>query len=212
MYAEAEKFLPELARYLDARVAEFNRIPAERKRELGSLADIISEMLQTNHEAKLTFICTHNSRRSHLAQIWAEIAAAYFDVTGISTYSGGTEATAFNPRAVAALQRTGLKISKLNGDQNPRYEIRSGWTAQAKQAFSKVYDQVPNPQEGFLAVMTCSQADEACPIVSGCSRRIAITYDDPKAFDGTDQETEKYDERSRQICREMLYAFSRVTK
>ena len=35
-------------------------------------------------------------------------------------------------------------------------------------------------------------------------------YDDPKAFDDTPAEAEKYDERSQQIAREMLYIFSKA--
>ncbi|MCK4776283.1 MAG: protein-tyrosine-phosphatase, partial [Candidatus Krumholzibacteria bacterium] len=64
--------------------------------------------------------------------------------------------------------------------------------------------------EDFCAVMTCSQADKNCPVVVGASMRVAIPYDDPKAFDGTDQEAANYDERCRQISREMLYLFSAV--
>lgn len=60
--------------------------------------------------------------------------------------------------------------------------------------------------------MTCSQADGGCPFISGAEKRIAITYDDPKAFDNTDQQTEKYNERSLQIATEMFYVFSQIKK
>jgi arsenate reductase len=42
--------------------------------------------------------------------------------------------------------------------------------------------------------------------------RLPVTYDDPKNFDDTPQEEEKYRERVRQIGREMLYAFSKVNR
>jgi hypothetical protein len=73
-----------------------------------------------------------------------------------------------------------------------------------------VYADAANPQREFCAIMTCSQADEACPNVAGAANRIAIPYEDPKAADGTPEEAAVYDERCAQIARETLYAFSLV--
>ncbi len=84
--------------------------------------------------------------------------------------------------------------------------------APAITAFSKKYDDPFNHNHDFAAVMTCSHADENCPLVSGAVKRMALTYDDPKDFDGTDLESAKYAERVRQIGREILYAFSQVKK
>ena len=205
------RFYPELNRYLTARVTEFECIPQERKADLQKLANYVRECLSKSVPAKLTFICTHNSRRSHLAQVWAQVAAEYYCIVGVATYSGGTEATAFNPRAVDAMRRCGLKISSNAVDlSNPRYEVRTSDAATPQVYFSKVYDAPPNPTEGYCAIMTCSQADDACPLVMGCDLRLPIRYEDPKIADDTDQEIVLYDERSRQICREMLYAMSSV--
>mgnify|MGYP002043178105 CR=1 FL=1 len=76
--------------------------------------------------------------------------------------------------------------------------------------FSKMYDTAPNPNEGFIAVMTCSDADINCPAIFGCIARIPIPYEDPKISDGTKHEISSYDERCRQISRELLYVFSRI--
>jgi protein-tyrosine-phosphatase len=143
-----------------------------------------------------------------MAQLWAQTAAARYRIGGIRTYSGGTEATEFNPRAVAALERAGFDIAKTSDESNPRYVVRYHPDGPALEAFSKVYDQPPNPQSGYAAVMTCSQADEACPVVLGAEERIAVPYDDPKESDGSGQETAVYDERCFQICTEMAYVFS----
>ena len=152
-----------------------------------------------------------NSRRSHLSQIWAQVAAEYFGISNVETFSGGTEATAFNPRAVAAMQRCGLKITTTNADtSNPHYEVRTHDEVKAQVCFSKVYDAPPNPTKGYCAIMTCSQADDACPLVMGCDLRMPIRYEDPKIADDTDQEASLYDERSRQICREMLFMMSSI--
>ena len=167
--------------------------------------------ITSGQEANLTFICTHNSRRSHFAQVWAQTAAYYYDIPSIKTYSGGIEATACNPRAVAAPEAAGFEIKKINDDKNPVYEIRYSHSQEPMKAFSKVYSDSPNPTSDFCAVMTCDHADKNCPTVKGCSLRVAVTYKDPKEFDGTPQEAAGYDERCQQICREMLYLFSKVT-
>jgi hypothetical protein len=201
---------PELASYIAQVLGELDQIPADRRQRLSELSAFVAQQQRSGTPAKLTFICTHNSRRSHMSQVWAQTAAHYFGVPDVETYSGGTEATAFNPRAVAALRRAGFLIDDPGEGDNPVYQVRYVAEAEPMQCFSKVFDQAPNPSEGFAAVMTCSAADRSCPLVHGSAARIAIPFDDPKAFDGTDQESAKYDERCRQIAREMLYVFSAV--
>ena len=58
--------------------------------------------------------------------------------------------------------------------------------------------------------MTCSRADESCPVVMVADLRVGIPYDDPKAADGTPEESARYDERCKQIATEMFYLFSLV--
>ena len=129
----------------------------------------------------------------------------------IASFSGGTEATAFNPRAVAALVRIGLDISTATPEaSNPVYEIKWMETQESYPAFSKKYDHAVNPQSDFAAIMVCTEADAGCPFVAGCDFRLPLPYDDPKAFDGTELESQKYDERCRQIGREMLYTLHQV--
>jgi hypothetical protein len=201
---------PVLEAYVTESLSEIDRISEERREKLHSLARFVAVRSRSGQVAELTFICTHNSRRSHMAQLWAQAAAHSFGVERIATYSGGTEATAFNPRAVAAIERAGFAVEVSSEGDNPVYGVKYFDDMKPMQCFSKIYDQPPNPREGFAAVMTCSAADAACPIVSGADQRIAIPFEDPKAFDGTEREATKYDERCRQIAREMLYTFSRV--
>ena len=210
MKAVTDDLLPKLAAYVEAAIAEFDSIPEDRRSSLEHIAQAVSAKTGGGRKAQLTFICTHNSRRSHMSQLWAQTAAQVYGVSPVETYSGGTEATAFNPRAVAAVERAGFRTMKTDDGDNPVYEVRFGKTGPVMECFSKVYDQPPNPTEGFIAVMTCSAADEACPIVYGADERVAIPFEDPKAFDGTDRESEMYDERCRQIAREMLYLFSEI--
>lgn len=210
-HANSVSLFPAIAQYLDERRVEWNQIPDARKRELEQLADYVRQQVAESGSALLTFICTHNSRRSHLSQIWAKVAADAAGIPAVQTFSGGTEATAMNPRVVDSLRRTGFLVSSENLDaENPTYQVRYADDAAPLSCFSKVYDQSPNPQAGYCAVMTCASADEACPVVAGCKLRLPIRYEDPKAADGTPQEAAVYDERSRQICRELLYAMAHV--
>jgi len=204
-------FSPALAAYVADALAELDRIPGQRRDQLEQLAAFVRERAHAGQPVALTFICTHNSRRSHMAQLWAQVAAHHFGINGVETYSGGTEATAFNPRAVAALERAGFLIEATTAGANPVCAVRFLADMEPMTCFSKVYDQAPNPTEGFCAVMTCGEADAACPIVFGAAERISIPYDDPKSADGSAEETAVYDERCRQIAREMLFAFSRIS-
>jgi arsenate reductase (thioredoxin) len=204
---------PPLTRTVEHLTKQFDQISSERKERLDELAQFVDGKNRTGDVANLNFICTHNSRRSHLAQLWAQAAAHYYGISNVMCYSGGTEATAFNPRAVKAMQGVGFAIIAFGGSaENPVYESRYSENAPAVRAFSKKYDDPFNPGKDFAAIMTCSHADENCPLVVGASARIALTYDDPKAFDGTAQESAKYTERVHEIGREILYAFSRINE
>jgi len=198
-----------LAATVDRSAACFEEVPAARRQQLERLSAFVRERRGADSLAELTFICTHNSRRSHMSQLWAAAAAAHYGIDTVRTYSGGTEATAFNPRAVAAMERAGFVIENPGG-ANPRYQVTISHQWPVQECFSKVYDDPANPQSEFAAVMTCSSADEACPAVHGAALRVAIPWDDPKAADDTPAEAARYDERCRQIGIEMLYLFSEV--
>jgi len=204
-----EELKPAIRVFCEERLKEFEQIPEERKALLGQIAKYIQTKRQSQQEVQLIYVCTHNSRRSHFGQIWGAVAAHFYGMNTIQTYSGGTEATAFHPNAIASLQRAGFDIQSDGKSTNPHYEVKFGENLSTL-CFSKTYDDVSNPQTNFAAIMTCSDADENCPFIPGVELRIGTTYDDPKAFDGTDQEAEKYDERSAQIARECLYVFSKI--
>ena len=199
----------ELDQYVSDVVARFDSVPADRRRQLEKLALFVKTKISSGEPANLTFICTHNSRRSHMGQLWAATAAAYYGVEGVKTFSGGTESTAFNPRAVAAMKRAGFEVEPGSGD-NPHYQVSFSKDADTQECFSKKYDDPSNPSDNFAAVMTCSRADKNCPTVRGASLRVAIPYVDPKVSDGSPEEATTYDERAKQIATEMFYLFSRI--
>lgn len=204
MYSEVERYIERAASHVEG-------VPMDRRRLLDELAVTVRSKYQIGEVADLVFICTHNSRRSQMAQIWAAVAAAHFGVDGVRTYSGGTEATAFDPRAVAAMRRAGFRTDDPGGD-NPRYTVTFSDDLPPIECWSKTYDDASNPSRNFAAIMTCSEADRACPTVAGAAARLPISYDDPKVADGTADEAAIYDARCLQIATEMLYAFSRFAR
>ncbi|MFV5703296.1 low molecular weight phosphatase family protein [Flavobacterium sp. XS2P12] len=188
----------------------FESITAERKIILQPLVDYIQTKAADQQEIRLNLICTHNSRRSHLSQVWAQTAAAYYDIKNVFCYSGGTEATAMFPMVSKTLAKQGFEIRTIAEGSNPVYSIKYAENEHPVIGFSKTYHDSFNPQDEFVAIMTCSQADGGCPFIAGAEKRIPITFEDPKAFDNTPQQAEKYEERSLQIATEMFYVFSQI--
>ena len=193
-------------------ISEFGKIPPDRQQILKKIAVYVQSKIAADEPAQLTFICTHNSRRSQFAQIWSQTAAAYYGVTGFRAYSGGIEVTACNERTVAALKRAGFAVTAPTAGTNPVYLVKYSEKATPIRAFSKLYGEDGNPADNFAAVMTCDRADANCPAVMGASLRFPVHYVDPMAADGTPEEAATYDERSKQIAREMFYTMSLVKK
>ncbi|MDG1962395.1 MAG: protein-tyrosine-phosphatase [Flavobacteriaceae bacterium] len=202
LYAELEAFIASL---------DPQTIADQRKAVLQPLVDYIQSKARVNNSIRLNFICTHNSRRSHLSQVWAQTMAHYFGIKEVFCYSGGTEATALFPKVAETLAHSGFQIKVIAEHQNPVYSIKYADNAHPVIAFSKKLDDEFNPKSGFAAIMTCSEADEGCPFIFGAEQRIPLTYDDPKAFDGSPLQTQKYQERSLQIATELFYVFSQIS-
>lgn len=185
-------------------------ISEERKAILQPLIEYIQEKQEEGEEVRINFICTHNSRRSHLSQIWSQTMAHYFDIKNTYCYSSGTEDTALFPMVVDTLKEQGFMIDTLSKGTNPVYAIKFSSNQHPIIAFSKTLESGFNPDSGFGAVLTCDAANEACPYVTGAERRIPITFKDPKVYDNTPEQKEKYRERSEQIATEFWYVFSQI--
>jgi arsenate reductase len=194
----------------DEVIGELDSISAERKVVLDEIAATAATRLADGLDANLTFICTHNSRRSHMSQIWAQTAARYYGLDGVHTYSGGTEATACNCRTITAMRRAGFAIEDATTGDNPVYVVHYAEDRPPIRAYSKLYNADGNPKDGFIALMTCSVADQSCPVVKGAVARYAIHYVDPRLCDDTPTETAAYNDRCREIAREMFYIMSQV--
>lgn len=209
---EPLKLFEAAAPAIDAMQNSIDDVSTERRVVLDTAAEFVAQKIAAAQVAELNFICTHNSRRSHLAQIWAQVAADVCGLEQVRTYSGGTEATACNIRTVRSLQRSGLQIVTDSIGENPKYLVQYAENRPAMQIYSKVYDTQHNPHEGYAAMMCCGDVDKRCPLVHGAAIRVPLHYKDPKAADDTPAEAATYDQRSREIGVEMFYLFSKAAQ
>ncbi len=201
-----------LADYVNSITTSFDEIPAQRRAVLQPLVNFLAAQLKVGKPAELNAICTANSRRSQLTQTWAHTAARYYGLDAVKAHSSGTQATACNARTVAALERAGFMIDMTKIGENPVYELRLVEGGVALTLWSKEIDDASNPTGDFAALMCCSAAAEACPLVPGATLRVPLLYDDPKEADDTPAEKATYDERCEQIAREMFWVMSQVAQ
>ena len=202
--------LPALHPYVQQVANETTLVPETRRPVLDAIAADILAQLRAGKPAQLNFICTHNSRRSHMSQIWAQTAAYCYGLPQVEAYSGGTQATACNTRTVTAMRRAGFEIEDATSGENPLYLVRYAADRPPIKAYSKLYNADDNPRRGFIALMTCSSADKSCPVIEGAIARHPIHYLDPRLCDDTPTETAAYNERCREIAREMFYVMAQV--
>lgn len=187
---------------------KLSNIADTRLDNLNKIIEYIQKAKDKNEEINLNFICTHNSRRSQFAQIWASVLAYKYKIN-IAFYSGGVEVTELNKSIAHCLESIGFNIYS-EGDINPKYHISYSKHQNPIIAFSKLYNDLYNPTSNFAAIMTCSDADNNCPIIYGANKKISFTFDDPKLYDNTNKETKMYKKCSTDIARELLYIFSNI--
>jgi arsenate reductase (thioredoxin) len=185
-------------------------IKAERKVELDAVALVLKQKIGNNNSLRLNFICTHNSRRSHLGQIWAQTLAFHFGIKNVQCYSGGTEATAVYKLVLSALTSQGFEIVQLSESQNPNFVIKFDNNEPGVLCFSKKYDHPVNPRSEFVALLTCDSAYEACPSVQGASHKLSLMYQDPKMYDVDPNALAFYKEKSIEIASELYYIFNKL--
>jgi arsenate reductase len=186
-------------------------ITNQRKVLLKSIAQKASDSSNESTDSLyLNFICTHNSRRSQLAQVWAYFASDYFNIPKIQPYSGGTAVTSFYKNTVKTLQSAGFtfNLAEFN-HQNPKYEIRFNSEIKPLLGFSKLYDNALNSEQ-YIAITTCSSADENCPFIPNALFRFHLPFNDPKEFDDTEYAEEAYLKASRQIAAEIYILFQEI--
>ncbi len=202
-----------LSNYIEEKVVNnFDIISDERKETMQPIIAFIQERVDKGIIISLNYICTHNSRRSQFSQVWSHVASQYYNIPNVFSYSGGVEVTAFNHRAVNTIKNVGIEVETEENGTNPFQILSFDANTPTLKTFSKLYDDANNADEDFAAIMTCDHADQNCPFIPNASARLPLRFEDPKAFDDTELETEKYAERSQQIATELFYIFSQVQK
>ena len=184
-------------------------ISDHRKDLLKSLHDYLALKIKQKKAINLNFICTHNSRRSQLSQVWAKVIADFYGIN-INTFSGGIEISACNKRTIASLTSMGFKVNDPSGE-NPHYELIYHSKKPIISLFSKIHNDPLNPKGNFAAVMTCTHADKNCPFIASVEKRISLPYEDPKIYDETAVEANMYNQLSIQIAQEMKFIFSKFS-
>ena len=188
-----------------------DKIRQARKLELKSLAEAMHQLYELTGQISINIICTHNSRRSQLGQVWFELMAYDLGISEFHAFSGGTEGTAFNHRMVKALQDLGVHLSVKETGDNPVYELAFDKDhSSERRYFSKAYDHEANPSSDFIAMLVCDSADEKCPIIHGATERLFIPYTDPKAADDTEQEANVYQEKVKEMGRELIFCMGEL--
>jgi arsenate reductase len=114
-------------------------------------------------DPKVLFLCTGNSARSQMAEAFLRrYAGDRFEV-----HSAGLEPRPINPYTVEVMEEIGLDL----GDQRSK----------------SLLDYFMKTHIGYL-VTVCSNAEEECPIMPGLGTRLYWPFEDPAAFQGTEEE------------------------
>jgi arsenate reductase len=106
-------------------IKDFEAILEDRKALLDELAIYIKGKLISRKEVNLIFICTHNSRRSHMAQIWARRLLQFTTTSRTSRlFPEAHKKLHLTSMAVNALKKAGFKIKALSEKSNPKYRVK----------------------------------------------------------------------------------------
>jgi arsenate reductase len=113
---------------------------------------------------KVLFLCTGNSARSQMAEAFLrEYGGDRFEA-----YSAGLEPSVINPYVYRVMEEVGLDLA---GQRSKDIEEYMG----------KVHF-------GYM-ITVCANAEEKCPAVfPGMGQRLHWPFEDPAAFEGTDEE------------------------
>lgn len=174
---------------------------------INEIVNYIYKKTSENKIPKLNFICTHNSRRSQLCQFWASFFSNYYNIK-CEVYSGGTVETEVHKSVLNNISDYGFNIS-FKECNNPIYSIKFK-NQNLGNYFSKFYYNFENPKNEFAAIMTCSDAENNCPVVEGSEIKFSLPYEDPKKYDKSKNEKNEYKKTSETIASEMNYLFKTI--
>jgi len=188
--------------------SSFKYIPSSRLQLLDGIVLEINEFLNNKKNLNFLFVCTHNSRRSQFANVWAEIAATFYNLNSIKSYSCGTEKSIVSKNTIQTLKDLGIRIENHPSIPNAFHAFYG--KELFIDVFSKKYSDPTISKEDTIAIMTCSDADQNCPIIPYAKNRISLNFKDPKRFDNTSSFKMEYQKTGKEIAREIFYIFSKL--
>ena len=181
-----------------------NSISKKRLKILDKIINELNKNTLKNNYPKIIFICTHNSRRSQLAEIWSHTFSFIFKKKN-KIFSAGTSKEEFNIRAINVLEKIGFKIK----EEGKKYIFNFSENCNSIHMYSKDISEL-NLKNHFITIMTCADSDKNCPAIPNALARILLSYKDPKSFDNSKQETNKYIATSKKIALELFYLFKNL--
>lgn len=114
-------------------------------------------------QQRVLFLCTGNSARSQMAEaLLRKHAGDRYEI-----HSAGLDPTPINPFTLKVLEEIGVDTSQ--------HTSKSLATYLGKTHFSTM-------------ITVCSNAEERCPIFPGMGIRLHWPFEDPAAFEGSDEE------------------------
>jgi len=194
-----------LNNYCDKMVDSFASISNNRKKKLDDISSKINEYVQNDKELNLLFVCTHNSRRSQFAQVWAHLAINYFGLLNLNSFSCGSEQTIIHKNTIIALESFGFRVQKVKSNITNFYFSENLYV----KCFSKTFHHNSLPDNQIISLMTCDDADKNCPFIAGSLSRISLPYNDPKVYDDSSECMAEYKKTSNHIAQEIFYIFSK---
>lgn len=114
---------------------------------------------------KVLFVCVHNSARSQMAEAFLN----HYGENIFLAESAGLEKGTLNPLAVKVMDEIGFDISENQVDS--------------------VFEFFKNHKLFSYVVTVCDESSgQKCPIFPGVRDMIHWSFDDPSAFEGTEEE------------------------
>lgn len=175
---------------------DVSQIKESRLKILDHIARQLVNVIQQDDEANVVFVCTHNSRRSQIAQVCLQLFLQELNIKNIGVFSCGTEKTHIPPQIFALFKRQGLEVRESKNDS---IEVFNQIVL-----FSKTYEDDSLPKRS-IAIMVCDSASETCPFVPSFNQRISLEFRDPKQADGSPEEEKSYNKAWIKIATEMAY-------
>ena len=186
-----------LAQYIEARTTEFGLVETDRRLRLDAIASYVRSKVRQQRAASLLFLGRHNSRRSHLAQVWAQTVAAWCEVGVVISYSAGVQPTRLAPAAVDALRRAGFVVDLGQDPSTAKVSFRAD--APPMICYAKDYEALQVPQRNWCAVSVDAGVAAGFPALDEAEERVVLPLEDPDD-----------DALCARVARDLLYAFTQV--